>query len=172
MTEPPYASRLSALLLSCFMAIPCAAQADDPGWFAPHIADTGVSLAVLQSVDKAAEINPLGFPGVVVAKLAVEGIALSLRDAGDIESCLALASGARWGGWIGTGATLGGLVGGPVGLAFGGLVAGIWSREWSARSASTTCTALPALIDPEPYSYSGPECIGWGDARPDFCNIY
>ena len=57
-------------------------------------------------------------------------------------------------------------------LAAGGLVAGMLSRDWAARSALTTCTAMPALIDPEPYSYSGPECIGWGDARPDFCNIY
>ena len=75
-------SRLSALLLSGSMVISCIAQADDNTvWFAPHIADTGVSLAALQAVEGAAEINPLGFPGVVVAKFAMEGIALSRRDA-------------------------------------------------------------------------------------------
>jgi len=24
--------------------------------------------------------------------------------------------------------------------------------------------------DRDPYSYSGPTCHGWGNARPDFCN--
>ena len=57
----------------------------------------------------------------MAAKVAFEGIALGYRDAGDVETCQAVAGGARWGGWIGTGATLGGLAAGPVGLAIGGL---------------------------------------------------
>jgi hypothetical protein len=158
-----------SLLLSSVLATTCRA---DEGlfWAAPHVADTGVSLVVLQAVEGVEELNPFGFPGVVVAKLAVEGFALSRRDAGDIETCQALAAGARWGGWIGTGATLGGLAGGPVGLAAGGLAAGLLSWKGSQRSALETCLQQP-IIDPDPYSYSGPACLGWNDARPDFCNV-
>ena len=163
-------SILISLLLSSVMATTCRA---DEGlfWAAPHVADTGVSLVVLQTVDGVEELNPLGFPGVVVAKMVFEGVALGYRDAGDIETCQAVAGGARLGGWIGTGATLGGLAGGLVGLAAGGLAAGLLSAEWVQRSALETCSRLPS-IDPDPYSYSGPECLGWNDARPDFCNSF
>lgn len=156
------------LLLSGVMATTCHAD-DGLFWAVPHVADTGVSLIVLQTVDGAKELNPLGFPGVVVAKMVFEGVALGYRDAGNIETCQAVASGARMGGWIGTGATLGGLAGGPVGLAAGGLAAGLLSLDWSSQSALETCSQQPS-IDPEPYSYSGPECTGWNDMRPDFCN--
>lgn len=159
---------VTALLIGC-MAEPAVAVADSV-WFAPHVADTSLSWTVLKVVDGAEEIHPFGFPGVVVAKLAVEGFALSRRDAGDIETCQALAAGARWGGWIGTGATLGGLAGGPVGLAAGGLAAGLLSWKGSQRSALDTCSQRPS-VDPTPYSYSGPACLGWNDARPDFCGI-
>ena len=161
---------LSALLLSGCMVEPAAAQAD-PVWFAPHVADTSVSWAVLRTVEGTKELHPFGFPGVVVAKAVLEGVALGYRDAGDIETCKSVSSGARWGGWIGTGATLGGLAGGPVGLAAGGLAAGLLSWDWSSQSALETCLQQPS-IDPDPYSYSGPECLGWNDARPDFCNTY
>jgi len=161
---------LSALLLSGCMAAPAVAKAD-PVWFAPHVADTSVSWAVLRTVKGTEELSPFGFPGVVIAKLALEGVALGYRDAGDIETCQALAGGARWGGWIGTGATLGGLAGGPIGLAVGGLAAGLLAWDGSQRSALETCSQLP-VIDPAPYSYSGPACLGWNDARPDFCNTY
>lgn len=162
------ALRVTVLLIGS-VATHAIAQAD-PVWFAPHVADTSVSWAVLKVVDGAEEIHPFGFPGVVIAKLAVEGFALSRRDAGDIETCRALAGGARWGGWIGTGATLGGLAGGPVGLAAGGLAAGLLSWKGSQRSALGTCSQLPS-IDQDPYSYSGPACLGWNNARPDFCNV-
>ena len=157
------------LLLFSIVAAPCHA---DEGifWAAPHVADTGASLAVLQTVEGVEELNPFGFPGVVVAKMVFEGVALGYRDAGDIETCRAVAGGARLGGWIGTGATLGGLVGGPVGMAAGGLAAGLLSAEWTQRSALETCLQQPS-IDPDPYSYSGPACTGWNDARPDFCGI-
>ncbi len=161
---------LSALLLSGCMAEPAVAQAD-PVWFAPHVADTSVSWAVLRTVKGTEELSPFGFPGVVIAKMTLEGVALGYRDAGDVETCQALAGGARWGGWIGTGATLGGLAGGPVGLVAGGLAAGLLSWDGSQRSALETCAQLPS-IDPNPYSYSGPACLGWNDARPDFCNSH
>ena len=161
---------MTPLLLSSVMAAPCHAD-DGLFWAAPHIVDTGVSLIVLQTVEGVEELNPFGFPGVVVAKMVFEGVALGYRDAGDIETCQAVAAGARLGGWIGTGATLGGLAGGPVGLVAGGLAAGLLSVEWVQRSALETCSQLLS-IDPDPYSYSGPACLGWNDARPDFCNIY
>lgn len=158
-----------SLLLSSVLATTCRA---DEGlfWAAPHVADTGMSLIVLQTVEGTEELNPFGFPGVVIAKMVFEGVALGYRDAGDIETCQAVAGGARLGGWIGTGATLGGLAGGPVGLVAGGLAAGLLSWKGSQRSALETCLQQPS-IDPDPYSYSGPECLGWGDARPDFCNV-
>ncbi|MBK8184701.1 MAG: hypothetical protein IPK63_18240 [Candidatus Competibacteraceae bacterium] len=157
------------ILAACAVAAPCLAD-DGITWITPHVVDTGVSLAVLQSVPGAVELNPLGFPGVVVAKFALEGIALGYRDAGDVETCQSIASGARWGGWIGTGATLGSLAAGPVGLAIGGLGAGLLSWQWSQDSAKWTCSQPPPLADYAPYSYSGADCMGWNDARPDFCN--
>lgn len=157
------------ILAACAVAAPCLADDGIP-WMTPHVVDTGVSAAVLQAVPGAVELNPLGFPGVVVSKFAMEGIALGYRDAGDVETCQAIASGARLGGWIGTGATLGGLAAGPVGLALGGLGAGLLSWQWSQESAQWTCSQPPSLVDSAPYSYSGAECTGWNDARPDFCN--
>ena len=160
-----------SLLLSSIVAMACRAAEDGLFWAAPHVSDTGVSLVVLQTVDGVEELNPLGFPGVVVAKMVFEGIALGYRDAGDIETCQALAGGSRLGGWIGTGATLGGLAGGPVGIAAGGLAAGLLSGEWVQRSALETCSQLP-IIDDAPYSYSGTACLGWNNARPDYCNSF
>ena len=90
------------ILAACAVSVPCLADDGIP-WMTPHVVDTGVSMAVLQSVPGAVELHPLGFPGVVVAKFAMEGIALGYRDAGDVETCQAVAGGARWGGWIGTG---------------------------------------------------------------------
>lgn len=162
---------LILLLLSSIVVVLCRADEGLLFWATPHIMDTGVSLVVLQTVEGVEEFNPFGFPGVVIAKAVMEGVALGYRDAGDIETCQAVAGGARLGGWIGTGATLGGLAGGLVGLAAGGLAAGLLSAEWVQRSALETCSRLPS-IDPDPYSYSGPECLGWNDARPDFCNTY
>lgn len=160
---------LATVLLIGGVATHAIAKAD-PVWVAPHVADTSVSWVVLQTVEGVEELNPFGFPGVVIAKLVFEGVALGYRDAGDIETCQALAGGARWGGWIGTGATLGGLAGGPVGLAAGGLAAGLLAWDGSQRSALDTCSQRP-IIDPAPYSYSGHACLGWQDARPDFCNV-
>ena len=159
---------MTPLLLSSVMATTCHAD-DGLFWATPHIADSSASWAVLRTIKGTKELSPFGFPGVVVAKMVFEGVALGYRDAGDIETCQAVSSGARWGGWIGTGATLGGLAGGPVGLAAGGLAAGLLSWDWSSQSALETCSQLP-IIDPAPYSYSGPTCLGWNDARPDFCN--
>lgn len=159
----------SFILAVCAVSVPCLAD-DGVTWMTPHVVDTGVSMAVLQSAPGAVELNPLGFPGVVVAKFALEGIALGYRDAGDIETCQAIAGGARLGGWIGTGATLAGLAAGLVGLALGGLGAGLLSWQWSQESAKWTCSQPPPLADYAPYSYSGVECAGWNNARPDFCN--
>lgn len=157
------------LLLSSVVAMPCHA---DEGlfWATPHIADVGVSWAVLRTVEGVEELNPFGFPGVVIAKLVFEGVALGYRDAGDIETCQTLAGGARWGGWMGAGATLGGLAVGPVGLVAGWIAVGLLSWDGSQQSALETCSQRP-VIDPAPYSYSGPACLGWNDARPDFCSV-
>lgn len=159
-----------SLLLSSVVAAPCHA---DEGlfWASPHIADTSVSWVVLQTVEGVKELNPFGFPGVVIAKAAMEGVALGYRDAGDIETCQAVAGGARLGGWIGTGATLGGLAVGPVGLVAGGFAAGLLSWNWSHQSALETCSQSPS-VDSESYSYSGQTCTGWNEARPDFCNSF
>ena len=160
--------RCLALVAICTILQPCFAD-ESISWITPHVVDTGFSIAVLQSIPGAVELNPLGFPGVVVAKFALEGIALGYRGVGNVEMCQAIAGGARWGGWIGTGATLGGLVSGPIGLAIGGIGAGLLSWKWSQQSALETCSQSYS-VDVAPYSYSGPECLGWNDARPDFCN--
>ncbi len=158
------------ILAACVASSPCIADDGIP-WMTPHVVDTGVSIAILQSSPGAFEVNPLGFPGVVVAKFALEGIALGYRDAGDVETCQAVAGGAplrrldRRRGY-----TMGGLVAGPVGLALGGLGAGLLSWQWSQDSAQWTCSQLHPLADYAPYSYSGAECMGWNDARQDFCN--
>lgn len=104
---------------------------------APHVADTGISGAVIAS--GGAELNPIGFPGVVVAKVVAEGVAESYRQSGDRFTCAKVATAARYGSWVGTGATLGGLVGGPFGLAAGALVAAVTSYEPAADSAIRTC---------------------------------
>jgi len=90
------------LLLSSIVAAPCPAD-DGLFWATPHVADTSVSWAVLRTVKGTEELNPFGFPGVVIAKAALEGVALGYRDAGDIETCKAVAGGALallfGGGW-------------------------------------------------------------------------
>lgn len=104
---------------------------------APHVADTGLTSAVIAS--GGVELNPIGFPGVVVAKIAAEGVAESYRASGDRFQCAKVATAARYGSWVGTGATVGGLVAGPVGLAAGALVAAMSSYESAADSAIRTC---------------------------------
>ena len=157
------------ILAACVASSPCIADDGIP-WMTPHVVDTGVSIAILQSSPGAFEVNPLGFPGAVAAKFVTEVVALGLRDAGNVEMCQAIAGGARWGGWVGTGVGLGSLAAGPVGLAIGGLGAGLLSWQWSQDSAKWTCSQPPPLADYAPYSYSGADCMGWNDARPDFCN--
>lgn len=58
------------LLLSSVVAVPCRA---DEGlfWVTPHIADVGVSWAVLRTVEGTEEISPLGFPGVAIDRKRV-----------------------------------------------------------------------------------------------------
>lgn len=104
---------------------------------APHIADTGISGAVIAS--GGSELNPVGFPGVVVAKIAAEGIAESYRQSGDRYTCARIAGAARLGSWVGTGATLGGLAGGPVGMAAGALIAVLAGDQPARDSAFETC---------------------------------
>lgn len=104
---------------------------------APHLADTGVSGAVIAS--GGVELNPLGFPGVVVAKIAAEGVAESYRQSGDRYACAKIASTARLGSWVGTGATLGGLAGGPIGMGVGALIAMLAGDQSARDSAFETC---------------------------------
>jgi hypothetical protein len=58
---------------------------------------------------------------------------------------------------------------------------GVLGWQWDYLMADATVTCVPdksvAKIsrfnsDREPYSYSGPTCQGWDNARPDFCNDY
>ena len=107
--------------------------------------------------------EPFGFPGVAGLLLVFEGVALAIGTPGILKL-------ASTGWWI----TLGwldwhwcnttGLAGGPVGLAAGigrraAVGIGLANRRWKrARSQYRSRT----------YSYSGPECTGWNDARPIF----
>lgn len=137
----------------------------------PHIADASISAAALHFIDGATELNPLGFVGVLIAKVAFEAAAQGYKEAEDTEMCQAIAVGARSGSWFGAGATIGGLAAGPYGLALGGIGALVLSWDWTKQSAIETCSQ-PLIIDKDPYSYSGPSCIGWNDARPDFCDEF
>ena len=114
---------LSALLVGCAAA--------------PHVADTGLSGAVIAA--GGVELNPLGFPGVVVAKIAAEGSAEFYRQSGDRYTCARVAGAARLGSWVGTGATLGGLAGGPIGMATGALFALLAGEQSARNSALATC---------------------------------
>lgn len=117
------------LLLSSLLATSCA--------YAPHIADSGVTTAVIAS--GGTELNPIGFPGVLVAKVAFEGAALAAKESGDKKLCTQIASTARYGSWIGTGATIGGLTLGPPGMLVGALIAAITTNDSSLNSAINTC---------------------------------
>lgn len=136
-----------------------------------HVVDAGVSATALAFIPGAAEMNPLGFPGVLVVKVALEAVAQGYRESGDKETCQAIAAGARSGSWLGAGATIGGLAAGAYGLAIGGISALVFSWDWSQQSAIDTCSQALNL-DQQPYSYSGNGCIGWNEARPDFCNSF
>ena len=103
----------------------------------PHVLDTAISGAVL--VSGGTELNPLGFPSVVAAKIIAEGTAEKYRQDGNKITCVKIASTARFGSWIGTGATVGGLVAGPVGMGVGVLIAVFASEEPAFQSAVKTC---------------------------------
>mgnify|MGYP007044007688 CR=1 FL=1 len=47
--------------IGCVVSASCLADDGIP-WATPHVVDTGISLAVLQAVPGAVELNPLGFP--------------------------------------------------------------------------------------------------------------
>lgn len=104
---------------------------------APHLVDTGISGAMIAG--GGSELNPIGFPAVVLVKFAAEGAAEESRQKGDRHTCARIAGAARYGSWIGTGSTLGGLAGGPVGMVGGALVA-IFAADQPARdSAFASC---------------------------------
>lgn len=105
--------------------------------YAPHFADSGLTGAVIAG--GGAELNPIGFPGVVVAKIGMEALALQKKSEGDKRGCFEIASAARMGSWIGTGATAGGLVAGPIGMGFGALVALVAGQDAAIDSAVLTC---------------------------------
>jgi len=105
---------------------------------APHIVDTGLSGAMIAA--GGVELNPLGFPGVVGAKVFSEVIAYHYKHEGDYATCQAIASGARLGSFTGVGATLGGLVfGGIPGVIFGGLVAASAMFDYTQQTATNDC---------------------------------
>lgn len=109
-----------------------------------HIADTTLTSVVI--AQGGVELNPIGFPGVVVMKAVAEGVAESYRVSGDKFGCVKVATTARYGSWIGTGATLGGLVAGPAGLAAGALIAAATSYQPSADSAISTCYRINSTV--------------------------
>ncbi|MBK8184804.1 MAG: hypothetical protein IPK63_18755 [Candidatus Competibacteraceae bacterium] len=105
---------------------------------APHVADTTLTGAIISS--GGVELNPLGFPMVVVAKVATEGIAAYYKKEGDYVACQVIASSARLGSSIGVGATLGGLVlGGIPGIVFGGMVAAGSLFNYTQQTATEDC---------------------------------
>ena len=124
---------------------------------APHLADTGISGAVIAS--GGAELNPMGFPGVIVAKLTAEGVAESYRRTGDRYTCAKIAASARLGSWVGTGATLGGLAGGPVGMAAGALFALLAGDQPARDSAFDTCYgprgSVRVVAESQPAGWGG-----------------
>lgn len=158
--------KIIAVLAVCSFS----AYADIPT-ITPHIADAAISAAALALIDGTEEIGLFGFPGVLAAKIIFEAAAQGYRDAGDKETCQTIAAGVRRGSWFGAGATLGGLAAGPYGLAIGGIGALVFSWDWSQRSAVDTCSQA-LIVDQHPYSYSGGNCMGWSEARPDFCNSF
>ena len=121
---------------------------------APHVADTGISGAVIAG--GGSELNPIGFPGVIVAKLAAEGVAESYRRSGDRYTCAKIAGAARLGSWVGTGATLGGLAGGPIGMGVGALFAVLAGDQSARDSAFETC------YGPRGSVVAKSQPVGWG----------
>lgn len=105
--------------------------------YAPHVADAGVSGALL-STGQFVELNPLGFPGAVAAKVLAESVAVSYRDAGDPYTCTQVAYWARAGSSVGLGASIGALAG-PFGLVAGGLIGLFALDRPNVRSAVETC---------------------------------
>lgn len=104
----------------------------------PHVADTGLSGAMIAA--GGVELNPLGFPGVVVAKVAAEGIAYNYKQEGNYATCRMIASSARLGSFIGVGATLGGLaLGGTPGIIIGGMIAVSALFDYTQQSATEDC---------------------------------
>ena len=105
---------------------------------APHVVDTTLTGAIISS--GGVELNPLGFPMVVVAKVATEGIAYHYKQEGDYVACQVIASSARLGSAIGVGATLGGLaLGGIPGIVFGGMVASGSLFNYTQQTATEDC---------------------------------
>lgn len=140
--------------------------------YAPHILDSGATLGLVAIDPSYIEVNPAGIPLTLFNKVALEGLAISEKESGNPKMCTALASGSRIGGWVGLGATVGGLIAGGVpGLVGGGLLAGVISYNPSVNSAVYDCYQNPNYkLDNSPYSYSGEYCVGWTEARPDNCN--
>lgn len=124
---------------------------------APHLADTGISGAVIAS--GGAELNPLGFPAVIVAKIAAEGVAESYLRSGNRYACAKIAKAARLGSWVGTGATMGGLAAGPVGMAAGALFAVLAGDQSARDSAFETCYgprgSVSVVAESQPAGWGG-----------------
>lgn len=143
-----------ALVLCIALVAGCASA--PLAFVVPHGADAGLTTALI--ADGGRELNPVGYPGAIVAKVFFEGVARQYRDAGDPQSCEWVATCARSGSWAGFGATVAGLAGAPpLGMIAAGLLlpAGLWS--WTRESARTTC----AMIDEEsPIVTSAWENIG------------
>lgn len=116
---------------------------------APHVVDTTLTGAIIAS--GGSELNPVGFPGVVVAKAATELIAYHYKQEGDYVACQVIASSARLGSVIGVGATLGGLaLGGIPGIVFGGMFAAGSLFNYTQQTATEDC--YPPVPNIESYS--------------------
>lgn len=141
----PLSRRLSYAAIVAAIAVPAPAVSEpDHAWF-PHMADLGETAGVL--VVGGAELHPFGFLGVAAAKIGGEWIARRYRDT-DPKMCTAIAVGIRSGGWIGVGATTGGLIAGPYGMVAGGILGLAGTFQWTVQSAHETCLGDEPAVTP------------------------
>jgi len=106
--------------------------------FAPHYADTALTVYAVES-GIGVEINPLGYPGSLIAKPVLELAGYGLKVNGYPEYCHGLITGARLGGCIGVVGSIGGLAAGPPGAVVGAILGGLMCWSWVSETAHKSC---------------------------------
>ena len=134
------------------------------------IATTAIAL----SQDDLNEVNPIwgdmNWPVMAVAKLGLVQIVKQTPE----PYCTPGLMGLTVAGYGAALWNLGVMAGsGPAAIPVAVALLG-WQWEYLVQESSMTCIVKKRLhyVDPEPFSYSGSTCKGWGDARPDFCNDF